>query len=79
MDLGEKLKLMRKREMLTQAEMADLVGISLSTFKNYELGRRQGISVVELLKVTKHPRFMKYALWLVTDTTAPECGQVSAE
>lgn len=79
MELFEKLKAIRLKEGMTQAELCKATGINLSTWKSYELLRRKEISSLELLKVTKHPRFMKYALWLVTDTTAPECGQVSAE
>jgi len=77
MELGAKLKEVRLTERLTQTEMSGETGISLETYKNYELGRRASVSSVELLKVTKHPRFKKYALWLVTDETAPECGQIS--
>lgn len=77
MELFEKLKAIRLREGLTQAELCEVTGINLSTWKSYELMRRKEVSSLELLKLTTHPRFMKYALWLVTDTTAPECGQIS--
>lgn len=77
MELFEKLKAIRQREGLTQMELCDETGINISTWKSYELMRRKEVSSLELLKLTKHPRFMKYALWLVTDTTAPECGQIS--
>jgi hypothetical protein len=30
-----------------------------------------------LLKITQHPRFAKYTLWLMTDKTAPEAGQIA--
>ena len=77
MDLFEKLKLLRSAEGLTQKEMCELVGINLSTWKSYELQRRREISALELIKLTGHPRFMKYTLWLMADSTVPECGQVS--
>ncbi|MOA28275.1 hypothetical protein D3C78_1492040 [compost metagenome] len=78
MELFEKLKAIRLREGLTQMELCQETGINISTWKSYELMRRKEVSSLELLKLTKHPRFMKYALWLVTDTTAPPCGQISA-
>ncbi len=77
MELGQKLKEVRQAERLTQGEICELAGISLPTWKGYEYGKSKAISSIELLKVTMHPRFKKYALWLVTDETAPECGQIS--
>lgn len=77
MDLGQKLKEVRLAERLTQGEICELAGISLPTWKGYEYGKSKSISSTELLKVTAHPRFKKYALWLVADETAPNCGQVS--
>lgn len=77
MELGEKLKLMRTRERMTQGEMAAEVEISLSSLKNYKLGLRKEVSALALLKITTHPRFKKYTLWLMCDEIAPECGQVS--
>ncbi|BBT15134.1 hypothetical protein WP8S17C03_11830 [Metapseudomonas otitidis] len=77
MKLGEKLRLIRAREQLTQGQMAELVGLSVDTLKNYELARRREISALALLKVTTHPLFTKYTLWLMADQVAPEAGQVS--
>lgn len=77
MELGQKLKEVRLTERLTQTEMCEATGIKLGTWKGYEYGTRKEVSSVELLKVTMHPRFKKYALWLVTDEVAPECGQIS--
>lgn len=77
MELGLKLKEVRLTERLTQTEICEITGIYLNTWKGYEYGRSKSVSSVELLKITMHPRFKKYALWLVTDETAPECGQIS--
>lgn len=77
MEMGQKLKEVRLAERLTQGEICELAGISLPTWKGYEYGKSKSVSSVELLKITMHPRFKKYALWLVTDDVAPECGQVS--
>lgn len=77
MNLGLKLKEVRLTERLTQSEICHLTGINLETWKGYEYGRSKSVSSVELLKVTTHVRLKKYALWLVTDETAPGCGQVT--
>jgi transcriptional regulator with XRE-family HTH domain len=77
MDLGSKLKEVRLTERLTQSEICEISGIKLETWKGYEYGRSKSVSSLELLKITTHPRFRKYALWLVTDEVAPECGQIS--
>ncbi|ENQ7791698.1 transcriptional regulator [Pseudomonas aeruginosa] len=77
MELGLKLKEVRLTERLTQAEICEITGIYLNTWKGYEYGRSKTVSSAELLKITMHPRFKKYALWLVTDETAPACGQIS--
>jgi transcriptional regulator with XRE-family HTH domain len=77
MDLGSKLKEVRLTERLTQTEICELTGVKMDTWKGYEYGRSKSVSSVELLKVTMHPRFKKYALWLVTDEVAPEAGQIS--
>ncbi|MBH9008116.1 helix-turn-helix transcriptional regulator [Pseudomonas aeruginosa] len=77
MELFEKLKLVRLAEGMTQLDLCDLVGINLSTWKSYELNRRREISALELIKLTSHPRFTKYTLWLMSDGIAPDCGQIS--
>lgn len=77
MDLPAKLKALRMHEGLTQGEFCQHLEISLSTYKKQELSLRSDISSTVLLKVTNHPRFKKYTLWLMAGETAPECGQVS--
>ncbi|GAA0408190.1 hypothetical protein GCM10008969_33660 [Pseudomonas veronii subsp. inensis] len=77
MELFEKLKLIRQAEGLTQRELCDATGINLSTWKSYELQRRKEVSSLELLKITGHPQFKKYTLWLMCDEAVPECGQIS--
>lgn len=77
MELAEKLKAIRVKEGLTQAELCQATGLSLSSYKKYELALRLEVSSVALLKVTNHPRFKKYTLWLMTGDVAPECGQIS--
>lgn len=75
-DYQKKLRLIRKAEGLTQAVMAKETGISLSSIRNYETGGQDiGLTIIE--RVIQLPRFMKYTLWLMTDQTAPEAGQIA--
>lgn len=77
MELADKLKAIRQKEGLTQSQFCDATGISLSSYKKYELGLRLEISSIALMKITTHPRFTKYTLWLMTGHTALESGQIS--
>ncbi|HIE1738418.1 XRE family transcriptional regulator [Pseudomonas aeruginosa] len=77
-DLSAKLKAIRATERLTQVEFCSLVDISLSSWKKYEASITD-MGLAPVLKITNHPRFKKYTLWLMTGDTAPECGQVSPE
>ncbi|ECD7356466.1 helix-turn-helix transcriptional regulator [Salmonella enterica subsp. enterica serovar Poano] len=72
----EKLKAMRNAEGLTQNDVCQLLDFSISTLKKYETGVIEpGVSA--LMKYTHHPRFQKYALWLVTDQTDIMAGQIA--
>ncbi|WP_338511354.1 helix-turn-helix transcriptional regulator [Erwinia aphidicola] len=75
--LGKKIRELRDSEGLTREEFSNLTGVAAATLKQYESGRRESISSEILLKITQHPRFQKYALWLMTDTTSEAAGQVS--
>ena len=79
MDICEKIKLIRKTENLTQKEFCEETGLTLSALKKYETGLRNAPNGVELQKITTSQRFMKYTLWLMTDTVAPEANQISPE
>lgn len=63
---------------MTQIEFAHVLGIGLGTIKNYESGIR-GVGLVILDKVTNHPKFSKYTLWLMTNSTAVEYGQIALD
>lgn len=76
MDLPAKMKAIRARENLTQGDFCQLVEISLSSWKKYDAGLTE-MGLQPFLKVANHPRFKKYALWLTTGESAPDCGQVS--
>jgi transcriptional regulator with XRE-family HTH domain len=76
MTMGQKLKAIRKAEGLTQKKFSEISGIALSTLKNYE-GEYKTPGLQVLLQVTNTPQFQKYTLWLMTDKTAPQAGQIS--
>jgi len=78
MDFSDKLKAMRRSERVTQTEFCELVGFSISSYKKYESSIYE-MGYASLCKILVHPKFHKYALWLMTDQSAPKCGQVSPE
>lgn len=77
MTIFEKIGLIIKTEGLSQEEFARLADIKYTTLQKYLQGKRASMASTELEKITTHPRFMKYALWLVTGNVAPEAGQIS--
>ncbi|MEP9223652.1 helix-turn-helix transcriptional regulator [Enterobacter hormaechei] len=75
-DYSEKLRQIRKAEGLTQKVFAELTGLAIGTIKSYEAGHQSARSeIVE--RVISVLQFEKYTLWLMTDKTAPNAGQVS--
>ena len=74
--LGEKFRLIREAEGLTRQEFADALGLPYGTVTNYE-SRGKQITEGALMKITTNPKFKKYALWLITNETMPEVGQIS--
>lgn len=74
--LGSKVRKIRESEGLTRLEFFELTGIPEVTQKFYETDRR-GISGDTLSIITNNDRFKKYTLWLMTNETAPESGQIS--
>ncbi len=76
MKTSEKLRAIRKAEGLTQAKFCEISGVALSSLKNYEGGHKEpGLGVV--MKITNTHQFQKYTLWLMTDKTAPQAGQIA--
>ncbi|MBQ4791066.1 helix-turn-helix transcriptional regulator [Pectobacterium versatile] len=76
MKLSEKVKSLREAEGLSQSQFCKVIDLSINTLKKYETGNFEP-SGNALLKITTHPRFQKYTLWLMTDKTAPEAGQIA--
>jgi len=79
MEIINRVKLIRKAEGLTQVEFCKLTGLKVGTLTSYERGATKTIPSDQLLRITKHKRLFKYALWLVTGKTAPKCGQIAAK
>lgn len=77
MTIGQKLREIRESEGLTREELSEIVSIPVGTMKRYETGRIDNVGSETLIKITQHPRFEKYALWLMTGNVAPESGQIS--
>lgn len=76
MKVSQKIRAIRKAEGLTQAKFCELVGIALGTLKNVEGDHREpGLQVV--MQVVNTPQFGKYTLWLMTDKTSPQAGQIA--
>ncbi|MGM3189241.1 MULTISPECIES: helix-turn-helix domain-containing protein [Pectobacteriaceae] len=76
MKLSEKVKALREAEGLSQSRFCEIIDLPLSTLKKYETGNFEPGGNA-LLKITMHPTFQKYTLWLMTDKTAPEAGQIA--
>ncbi|MEX1843561.1 helix-turn-helix transcriptional regulator [Enterobacter cloacae] len=76
MNVAQKIRAIRKAEGLTQSKFCEISGLALSTLKNYEGGHAEpGLQVV--LRITNTPLLQKYTLWLMTDKTAPQAGQIA--
>lgn len=76
MTISEKIKAIRTAEGLTQLQLSEIIGLSISTLKKIEAGYNDPIWDT-MIKITQHPKFEKYTLWLMTDKTAPESGQIA--
>lgn len=75
--LSEKLLSIRQAEGLTRKQLSEITGVPVPTMKRYETGRIAKIGSDTLIKYTQHPRFQKYTLWLMSDITAPDAGQIA--
>lgn len=76
MTLSEKIKSIRRAEGLSQSQFCELIDLSINTLKKYEGGHFEPGGNA-LTKITQHPRFEKYTLWLMTDKTSEAAGQIS--
>lgn len=77
MQMHEKIKAIREIEGLTQLQLAELSGVPRSTINKLDAGINSNMKAETLQKIAGLPQFEKYALWLLTDKTDPENGQIS--
>ncbi|HGJ5856519.1 helix-turn-helix domain-containing protein [Arsenophonus nasoniae] len=75
--IGKKIRDIREAEGLTRKEFFELTGIPIKTQTYYETNRREGVGSNILFKITKHPRFKKYTMWLMTDEIESSTGQIA--
>ena len=78
MSFSKKLKALRAAEGLSQSQFCKIIDIPVSTLKNLE-GSHSEPKWSTLTKITQHPQFSKYTLWLMTDTTSPAAGQIEPQ
>ncbi|MGA7588665.1 MAG: helix-turn-helix transcriptional regulator [Rouxiella badensis] len=76
MEMKNKIKSLRLAEGLSQAQFCEKIAIPLNILKKYERGWIQP-DFLSLIKVTQHPLFEKYTLWLMTEKTSEAAGQIS--
>ena len=72
LSLADKIKLLRKREALTQQAFCDLIGVKKSTISSFESGSRETMTSDTLMKIANHSRFLPYAMWLIVDQLSEE-------
>jgi len=72
---GQKLRSIRKAEGMTQAALAEIAGLGLSSVKNYEAGKVVGLSIIE--RILEVDNFQKYTLWLMIGKTSEAAGQIA--
>ncbi|EAQ9980851.1 helix-turn-helix transcriptional regulator [Salmonella enterica] len=77
--IGKKIRAVREAEGLTRTQFFELTGILETAQKEYELGRRENIGIDTVMKITNHPRFKKYTMWLMSedDESYSEAEQIS--
>ncbi|EBH8628334.1 helix-turn-helix transcriptional regulator [Salmonella enterica] len=77
--IGKKIRAIREAEGLTRTQFFELTGILETVQKSYETGKRENIGIETVMKITNHPRFEKYTLWLMSEEgkTNESAGQVS--
>lgn len=77
MTFADRLKAIRAREGVTQAVLCQEVGLSHSSLKKYESNLRREVSLLAVEKIAKHPKYQKYALWLITGDASSAAEQIS--
>ena len=76
--VGQKIRQIREVIGLSRPKFAELLSVPPTTLKNYELGYRE-VGGAFLFSMASHPQLHQFTLWLLSDKTAPEMGQISPE
>ena len=76
--VGQKIRQIREVVGLSRPKFAELLSVPPTTLKNYELGYRE-VGGAFLVSMASHPQLHQFTLWLLSDKTAPEMGQISPE
>jgi len=66
MKIGEKLQYLREREGYIRKDFAKELGLSPHSLYNYEY-RERDVPASVLYRITNHPQFRHYTMWLMTD------------
>lgn len=74
--ISDKLKSIRADLGLSQRNFAEMVGIPESSYKNYELDKRE-MGSSTLLSLLSNENCKKYSLWFLTGDSSPDIGQVA--
>jgi len=73
---GNKITMIKEAEGLNRPEFCNIIDIPIPSMRKIEAGDRQPrVNVAE--KICK--AFPQYTLWLMTDQTNPEAGQISPD
>jgi len=76
LSVGQKIRLIRETVGLSRPKFAELLGVPPTTLKNYELGYRE-VGGAFLVALARQEQLHRFTLWLLSDKTAPEIGQIS--
>ncbi|WP_108651479.1 helix-turn-helix domain-containing protein [Dongshaea marina] len=76
--IGKKIRTIRETMGLSRPKFAELLDIPPTTLKNYELGYRE-VGGAFLVAFGHNAKLHPFTLWLVSDKTAPEIGQISPD
>ena len=76
--VGQKIRQIREVIGLSRPKFAELLSVPPTTLKNYGLGYRE-VGGAFLVSMASHPQLHQFTLWLLSDKTAPEMGQISPE
>ena len=76
--VGQKIRHIRETVGLSRPKFAELLGVPPTTLKNYELGYRE-VGGAFLVAMARHNQLHQFTLWLLSDQTAMEIGQISPD